>query len=1546
MPTSKLIYHYPSGFKTVFQYLAWQQHNNILCDVLLQAEGFAISAHSCVLSACSKILMESLTYVTPECMGQRILLEIQGISFTTLSLLVSFMYTFTLQLSCEEEARIVLLAGRALQIQGLCNATLEKGKIVWQQDIHTALHSETAEEQSINVITAAISPLRKKTTNSHKVACSLSNVAGDPQPSTASDAAITEPADAMIMTHEDDVEACSSISKLTMVVPSAYNVPSDDSSHIGMLLDSNSAPEKLQTLNTPEELLDQLRQHSETLAPSESRPPHQKADSVTNQKELGSGRTEPSKQLEVLHLDSGKMTRNLCNQTIDTAERVSSGSHLDLENTVLSQQSLSSGMSNTITVHSENQQCSLQTVSHITTTPLSSFDGQHASEEQETLGSSCVTALGNNTCRISRNIPAHVSIRQCSVDIVPCVNASAVKKICNKMSEARTELEINVTNPIVTLKSKEKESCGCYEMKKVGKTNDTIADRTCMEKNKTKIPLKRGRGRPRGTGKGLIRIEFMKEGEYFRATDEEEQSNKMPRGNTEPCLNPECLKRKFKERHYKTKTVGETNNMIEDRTFKKSNKTNIPLRRGRGRPRGSGNGLKKLEFMREVKNFRATNEEEQSNKIPRGNSESCLNPESLKRKFKEGHYTMKAVGETNDMIEDRTFKKNNKIIIPLRRGRGRPRGSGNGLKRLEFMREGKSFRATNEEEESNKIPRGNTESCLNPEPQRIGGALQSRRGTPQDPTVLGTSGVSSVRGRKKAKWDEIVSGCGSFPLGFVRNIKTRRKISARNHTSTTKIRLKKKPMTGDSCWEIIHPSASSSHFATLEAQMGGSLSPPHCSSWTGGPVNSVLETEAAVKGLQNSGLKDQDKTNGDEEESAEFIENFLEDMLMQLNFLEPIMSPVCVKTPEIFEDLNSNGRNPQKTSSVCAEERHSGDFNDVGASRTIAPNYAKTSLPNIDARRVEDHKDSRNCGKVLLDHGNEIESSSVKDIEEGLGSTVSLTEDSHAITGTVIPVLDTGIIDTAQWKVNDAENIGFVEYGTVCCPSSLPEDPQSENHVEVERSPQSSTCHIQVIQQPTSLNQKRNASASPLQETECRQDEEAMDIRSVLEQILSSMSRSLQREYGNDVDCPDNDATCLNKADVNRIEQPPALERGSFPGNDKLEEVNCAGPHAADHFTQSNPDYNSLSLEVKAKTSKVAERCHSVQTANIPSKSGLEMKSNTLAETDVESRDVLLHSDLSRECQCFVGQECLKTFVLKQKSSCSQQIQVVASSEDSSSKSTTARCPEFLPEAVSIAKHCDGLQNEVTCVDCLSNEAAEVEDSCLNEKLEMGDALPRKVTEHEDIVEGKQKDRDTLDKSPIHSSHPRPGCTSPEQKKAQFLQEDGNVLPTNLLNYQTGSDFQSKESKTTFGKPEIHTKCNVAKWPDKRALCGKRTRVHLPQEVNSVPTKYLRRGEFFCQHARASDVWFTACSDQHCVKGHLNTIELVLQPEWGHLDATENSMINHAGEGTESEEGEVDILGIEEDTIPGISRVGLVGLNSNQDGSSSGNESEEIDVTG
>ncbi|XP_039623547.1 mitochondrial import inner membrane translocase subunit Tim10 isoform X2 [Polypterus senegalus] len=717
-------------------------------------------------------------------------------------------------------------------------------------------------------------------------------------------------------------------------------------------------------------------------------------------------------------------------------------------------------------------------------------------------------------------------------------------------------------------------------------------------------------------------------------------------------------------------------------------------------------------------------------------------------------------------------------------------------------------------------------------------------------------------------------------------------------------------------------------------------------SRTGGPVNSVLETEAAVKGLQNSGLKDQDKTNGDEEESAEFIENFLEDMLMQLNFLEPIMSPVCVKTPEIFEDLNSNGRNPQKTSSVCAEERHSGDFNDVGASRTIAPNYAKTSLPNIDARRVEDHKDSRNCGKVLLDHGNEIESSSVKDIEEGLGSTVSLTEDSHAITGTVIPVLDTGIIDTAQWKVNDAENIGFVEYGTVCCPSSLPEDPQSENHVEVERSPQSSTCHIQVIQQPTSLNQKRNASASPLQETECRQDEEAMDIRSVLEQILSSMSRSLQREYGNDVDCPDNDATCLNKADVNRIEQPPALERGSFPGNDKLEEVNCAGPHAADHFTQSNPDYNSLSLEVKAKTSKVAERCHSVQTANIPSKSGLEMKSNTLAETDVESRDVLLHSDLSRECQCFVGQECLKTFVLKQKSSCSQQIQVVASSEDSSSKSTTARCPEFLPEAVSIAKHCDGLQNEVTCVDCLSNEAAEVEDSCLNEKLEMGDALPRKVTEHEDIVEGKQKDRDTLDKSPIHSSHPRPGCTSPEQKKAQFLQEDGNVLPTNLLNYQTGSDFQSKESKTTFGKPEIHTKCNVAKWPDKRALCGKRTRVHLPQEVNSVPTKYLRRGEFFCQHARASDVWFTACSDQHCVKGHLNTIELVLQPEWGHLDATENSMINHAGEGTESEEGEVDILGIEEDTIPGISRVGLVGLNSNQDGSSSGNESEEIDVTG
>ncbi|XP_051788477.1 uncharacterized protein LOC114659644 [Erpetoichthys calabaricus] len=1463
MPTSKLIYHYPSGFKTVFQHLEWQQHNNILCDVLLQAEGFAISAHSCVLSACSKTLMESLTCVTPECMGQRILLEIQGISFSTLSLLVNFMYTFTLQLSCEEEAHIVLFAGRALQIQGLCNATLKKGKIVWQPDIYTALHSKAAKDHSINVITAAISPLRKKTTNSHKVACGLSNVAGAPQPSTASDAAITEPGDDMIMMHESDVEACSSIRKLTMVAPSEYNVPSVDSSRIGMLLDSNTAPEKQQTLNTPEELLDQLRQHSETLAPSESRPPHQKADSVINQKEVRSGRTEPSKHLEELHLDSGKMTRNLCNQTTATGERVSSGSYLDLENNVPVQQSLSSGMSNTVTVHSENQQCSLQNVSHSTTAPLSSFDGQHASEEQEMLGSSCVTILGNNTCRISRNIPAHVTIRQCSVDIVPCVNASAVKKICNKMSEARTELEINVTNPIVTLKSKEKESCGSYQMKTVGKTNNTIAERNFKEKNKTKIPLRKGRGRPRGTGKGLTRVEFMKEGENFRAANVEEQSNKIPRGNTESCLNPESLKRKFKERHYKMKTVGETNNMIEDKTFKKNNKTNIPLKRGRGRPRGSRNGLK----------------------------------------------------------------------------------------RLEFIREGKNFRATNEEEKSNKMPRGNTKSCLKPESQRIGGALQSRRGTPQDPTVLGTSGVSSVRGRKKAKSDEIVSGCGSFPLGFVRNIKTRRKISARNHTSTTKIWLKKKSMTGDSCWEIIHPSASSSNFGTQEAQMSGSRSPPQCSSWTGGPVNSVGETETAVKELQNSGLKDQDKTNGDEEESAEFIEKFLEDILMQFNFLEPIMSPVCVKTPEIFEDLNSNGRNPQKTSSVCATESHSGDFNDVGAGRTIAPNYAKTSLPNIDARRVEDQKDSRNCGKVLLDHGNENESSSVKDIEEGLGNTMSLRKDSQTISGTIIPVSETSIMDTAQWKVNDAENIGFVECGTVCCPSSLPQDPQSENHVVVERSPESTTCNIQIIQQPASLNQKRNASASLLQETECRHDEETIDLSSVLEEILSSMSRSLQREYGNKEDCPDDDATCLNKADVNRTEQPPALERGSYPGNDELEEVNCAGPRAADHFTQSNPDSNSLSLEAKTKTSKVAERCHPVQTANIPSKLSLEMNSNTLAESDVESHNVLLHSDLSRECQCFVGQECLKTFVLKQKSSCSQQILAVTLSEDSSSKSTTVRtenlrCLELLPEAVSIAKHCDGLQNEVTCVDCQSNGAVKVEDSCLNEKLEMGDAFPTKVTEHEDIMEGKQKDWNTLDKSLIHSIHPRPGCTSPEQKKAQLLQEDGNVLPANLLNYQTGSDFQSKESKTTFGKPETHTKCNVAKWPHKGSLCGKRTRVHLPQEVNSVPTKYLRRGEFICQHARASDVWFTACSDQHCVKGHLNTIELVLQPEWGNLEATENSMINHSGEGTESDEGEVDILGIEEDTSPGISRLGLVGLNSNQDGSSSGNESEEIDVTG
>ncbi|XP_026539579.1 BTB/POZ domain-containing protein 18 [Notechis scutatus] len=124
----KILYRNSRLLRMVFLQLHRQQRADLFCDVVLQAEGEAVPAHCCILSACSPFFTEQLEReMAPK--GHKVVLEIRGLKIGTLRKLVDFLYTSEMEVS-REEAQDILAAARQLQVSELDSLQLEGGKLV------------------------------------------------------------------------------------------------------------------------------------------------------------------------------------------------------------------------------------------------------------------------------------------------------------------------------------------------------------------------------------------------------------------------------------------------------------------------------------------------------------------------------------------------------------------------------------------------------------------------------------------------------------------------------------------------------------------------------------------------------------------------------------------------------------------------------------------------------------------------------------------------------------------------------------------------------------------------------------------------------------------------------------------------------------------------------------------------------------------------------------------------------------------------------------------------------------------------------------------------------------------------------------------------------------------------------------------------------------------------------------------------------------------------------------------------------------------------
>nr|XP_048282187.1 BTB/POZ domain-containing protein 18 [Myodes glareolus] len=126
--SSKILYRNPRFLRVAFLQLRHQQQSGVFCDALLQAEGEAVPAHCCILSACSPFFTERLERERPV-QGRKVVLELGGLKIRTLRKLVDFLYTSEMEVS-QEEAQDVLSAARQLRVSELETLQLEGGKLV------------------------------------------------------------------------------------------------------------------------------------------------------------------------------------------------------------------------------------------------------------------------------------------------------------------------------------------------------------------------------------------------------------------------------------------------------------------------------------------------------------------------------------------------------------------------------------------------------------------------------------------------------------------------------------------------------------------------------------------------------------------------------------------------------------------------------------------------------------------------------------------------------------------------------------------------------------------------------------------------------------------------------------------------------------------------------------------------------------------------------------------------------------------------------------------------------------------------------------------------------------------------------------------------------------------------------------------------------------------------------------------------------------------------------------------------------------------------
>ncbi|XP_060117853.1 BTB/POZ domain-containing protein 18 isoform X2 [Heteronotia binoei] len=124
----KILYRNSRLLRMVFLQLHRQQRADLFCDVVLQAEGEAVPAHCCILSACSPFFTERLEREMPP-KGHKVVLELRGLKIGPLRKLVDFLYTSEMEVS-REEAQDVLAAARQLQVSELESLQLEGGKLV------------------------------------------------------------------------------------------------------------------------------------------------------------------------------------------------------------------------------------------------------------------------------------------------------------------------------------------------------------------------------------------------------------------------------------------------------------------------------------------------------------------------------------------------------------------------------------------------------------------------------------------------------------------------------------------------------------------------------------------------------------------------------------------------------------------------------------------------------------------------------------------------------------------------------------------------------------------------------------------------------------------------------------------------------------------------------------------------------------------------------------------------------------------------------------------------------------------------------------------------------------------------------------------------------------------------------------------------------------------------------------------------------------------------------------------------------------------------